>query len=119
MDDSLHRLYLAILAARSRDPGASRTAKLLRGGMEKIARKLAEEAVEVGIDAVLMRRQRVILESADLLYNLSVLWAASGVTPGDVTQELERRETLYGIAEKLPKPAKARNRRAGVRVAAG
>ena len=106
MDDSLHRLYLSILAARNRDPEVSRTAKLLRGGIEKIAKKLAEEAVEVGIDAVLMRRHRVILESADLLYNLSVLWAASGVTPGDVAREIERRETLFGIAEKLPKPEK-------------
>jgi phosphoribosyl-ATP pyrophosphohydrolase len=106
MDDSLHRLYLAVLAARTRDPASSRTSKLFQGGIEKIAKKLAEEAVEVGIDAVLMRRQRVILESADLLYNLTVLWAASSVTPGDVAQELDRREALYGIAEKLPKPGK-------------
>lgn len=109
MDDSLSRLYLAILAARARDPACSRTAKLFRDGIEKMAKKLAEEAVEVGIDAVLMRRQRVILESADLLYNLSVLWAASGVTPGEVTQELDRREMLYGIAEKLPKVGKAKS----------
>jgi phosphoribosyl-ATP pyrophosphohydrolase len=103
MDDSLHRLYRSVQAARTRDPALSRTAKLFQDGMEKMAKKLAEEAVEVGIDAVLMRRHRVILESADLLYNLSVLWAASGVTPDDVAHEVDRREQLYGIAEKLPK----------------
>jgi phosphoribosyl-ATP pyrophosphohydrolase len=115
MDDSLSRLYVAVMAARSRDPATSRTSKLFRDGIEKMAKKLAEEAVEVGIDAVLMRRQRVILESADLLYNLSVLWAASGVTPGEVTQEIDRRETLYGIAEKLPKSAKPRKKKAAPR----
>jgi phosphoribosyl-ATP pyrophosphohydrolase len=115
MDDSLSRLYLAIMAARSRDPASSRTSKLFRDGIEKMAKKLAEEAVEVGIDAVLMRRQRVILESADLLYNHSVLWAASGVTPGEVAQEIDRRETLYGIAEKLPKSGKAGKKKAGPR----
>jgi phosphoribosyl-ATP pyrophosphohydrolase len=115
MDDSLSRLYLAIMAARTRDPASSRTSKLFRDGIEKMAKKLAEEAVEVGIDAVLMRRQRVILESADLLYNLSVLWAASGVTPGEVAQEIDRRETLYGIAEKLPKSGKPGKKKAGPR----
>ena len=42
-------------------------------------------------------------ESADLLYNLTVLWAAAGVRPEDVWREMERREDLLGIAEKLPK----------------
>ena len=45
----------------------------------------------------------VIRESADLLYNLVVLWVASGVHPKDVWTEMERRERLLGIAEKLPK----------------
>ena len=42
-------------------------------------------------------------ESADLPYNLTVLWAAAGVQPEDVWREMERREHLLGIAEKLPK----------------
>ena len=63
----------------------------------------SEEAVEVGLDAVHMRRDRVILESADLLYNLAVLWAECGIRPEDVFHEISRREELYGIAEKLPK----------------
>jgi phosphoribosyl-ATP pyrophosphohydrolase len=47
----------------------------------------------------------VILESADLLYNLAVIWAQCGVSPEDVFTELDRRERIYGIAEKLPKQA--------------
>ena len=105
---SLERLYASVLAARGGDPATSRTAKLLGEGLPKMAKKLAEEAVEVGLDAVLKKRDHVILESADLLYNLCVLWAASDITPADVTAEIIRREKTYGIAEKLPKGAAAR-----------
>jgi phosphoribosyl-ATP pyrophosphohydrolase len=35
-----------------------------------------------------------------------VLWAECGITPDDVRAEMDRREQLYGIAEKLPKPMK-------------
>jgi phosphoribosyl-ATP pyrophosphohydrolase len=49
------------------------------------------------------RTEAVIRESADLIYNLVVLWAASGVHPQEVWMEMERRERLLGIAEKLPK----------------
>ena len=75
MSDSLERLYLAVLAAKDLDPAASRTARLYRRGTAKMAKKLAEEAIEVAIDAVNGDTQAVIRESADLLYNLSVLWA--------------------------------------------
>src|SRR4029078_11876037 len=47
----------------------------------------------------------VVRESADLLYNLTVLWASAGVKPEDVWREMERREKMLGIAEKLPKSA--------------
>jgi phosphoribosyl-ATP pyrophosphohydrolase len=105
MSDSLARLYRAVLAAKTADPTTSRTARLLRAGRSKMAKKLAEEAVEVVIDAMHGRSDAVIRESADLLYNLVVLWVASGVHPDDVWTEMERRERLFGIAEKLPKTA--------------
>ena len=61
------------------------------------------EAIEVVIDAVNGDTDAVIRESADLLYNLVVLWAHAGVRPDDVWAEMRRRELLFGIAEKLPK----------------
>ena len=103
MSDSLDRLYQAVLAARTADPATSRTARLLRSGRSKMAKKLAEEAVEVVIDAMHGHSDAVVRESADLLYNLVVLWVASGVHPKDVWMEMQRRERLFGIAEKLPK----------------
>ena len=103
MADSILRLHAAVLAARSRDPAQSRTARLASEGLPKMAKKLAEEAFEVGLEAVQGDRARTILESADLLYNLVVLWSEIGIAPEDVWREMDRREHLYGIAEKLPK----------------
>jgi phosphoribosyl-ATP pyrophosphohydrolase len=106
MSDSLERLYLAVIAAKDLDPAASRTARLFQRGPAKMAKKLAEEAIEVVIDAVNGKTEAVVRESADLLYNLTVLWASAGVRPEDVWREMERREHMLGIAEKLPKAAR-------------
>jgi phosphoribosyl-ATP pyrophosphohydrolase len=103
MADSINRLYQAVLGCRHDDPSTSRTARLLRSGRSKMAKKLAEEAVEVVIDAMHGDRFAVTKESADLLYNLVVLWVAAGIRPEDVWKEMDRRERLLGIAEKVPK----------------
>jgi phosphoribosyl-ATP pyrophosphohydrolase len=81
MSDSLDRLYASVVAARGRDPSTSRTAKLFRDGVQKMAKKLIEEAIEVGLDAVQMNREAAILESADVLYQLAVVWAECGISP--------------------------------------
>ena len=103
MNDSVARLYEAVIAARNADPAKSRTARLMRAGRAKMAKKLAEEAVEVVIDAMHGQPEAVVRESADLLYNLVVLWVHAGVRPEDVWAEMRRREALFGIAEKVPK----------------
>jgi phosphoribosyl-ATP pyrophosphohydrolase len=103
MTDSIDRLFDAVLAAKGSDPVVSRTARLLRAGRGKIAKKLGEEAVEVVIDALHGDSDAVVRESADLLYNLVVVWVACGVRPADVWKEMDRREQLFGIAEKLLK----------------
>ncbi|HEY5305619.1 MAG TPA: phosphoribosyl-ATP diphosphatase [Pseudolabrys sp.] len=103
MTDSVDRLYKAVIAARGSDPAKSRTARLLRAGRAKMAKKLAEEAVEVVIDAMNEQPEAVVRESADLLYNLIVLWVHSGIHPDQVWAEMRRRELMFGIAEKVPK----------------
>ena len=103
MADSVDRLYQQVIAAKDADPSVSRTARLLRAGRGKMAKKLAEEAVEVVIDAMSGEREAVVRESADLLYNLTVLWVSAGIHPDEVWKEMARRERLFGIAEKLPK----------------
>src|ERR1700754_4169475 len=103
MSDSVDKLYEAVLAAKHEDPSTSRTSRLLHAGRAKMAKKLGEEAFEVVIDALHGNRDAVVRESADLIYNLVVLWVASGVDPKDVWNEMARRERLFGIAEKLLK----------------
>lgn len=103
MPDAIERLYGQVLEARSADPAVSRTAKLWRDGHPKLAKKVAEEAIEVALEAVDGNREAMIRESADLIYNLVMLWASRDIRPGDVWGEMERRERLLGIAEKLPK----------------
>ena len=100
----LERLYQAVVAAKAPIRQLAHRAAVARGP-PKMAKKLAEEAIEVVIDAMNGKTEAVVRESADLLYNLIVLWVAAGVKPEDVWREMERRERLLGIAEKLPKAA--------------
>ncbi len=104
--DPLRTLYESIQTLR-RDPlsapEGSRTAKLLAQGRARMARKVGEEAIEVAIDAMRNDRGAVVMESADLLYNLVVLLADLEISPDEVMAEIQRRATIFGIAEKLPK----------------
>ncbi len=103
MSDSLERLFAAVHDLKKGDPARSRTARLIRAGRSKVAKKLGEEAVEVVIDAMQGDREAVVRESADLLYNLVVLWVSTCIRPQDVWSEMQRREEMFGIAEKIPK----------------
>jgi phosphoribosyl-ATP pyrophosphohydrolase len=105
MSDAIERLSKAVLARRFGDPATSKTAKLFLAGRSKMAQKLGEEAIEVAIDAARGDRPAVIVESADLIYQLVVLWAEMDIAPADVWDEMMRREQTQGIAEKLPKQA--------------
>lgn len=82
------------------DPRASHTAALLSRGAAKCAQKFGEEAVEAVIAAATGDRAELIAESADALYHLLVMLAASDVTLADVEAELARREGVSGLAEK-------------------
>jgi len=99
-------LFARILARKGVDPNLSYTAKLLRQGRLKCAKKLGEEAVETCLAAVAEDKTALANESADLLYHLLVLWADAGLSPSDIAAELARREGISGIAEK-----KARSKR--------
>lgn len=103
MTDSIRRLYDGVVATREGRNPSPRTERLFGKGRSFIAKKVAEEGVEVALEAVVADSSAVIRESADLIYNLVVLWADAGVAPEDIWAEMARREQLMGIAEKLPK----------------
>lgn len=96
----LDTLAATIASRAGGDPKLSYTAKLLKRGPAKIAKKLGEEGVEVAISAAQGSREEVVSESADLLFHLLTLWQAMGINPTDVMAELERRQSQSGIEEK-------------------
>jgi phosphoribosyl-ATP pyrophosphohydrolase len=102
----LDRLYAVIDSRRHADPETSYTARLFSRGREQIAKKLGEEAVEALIEGIRGDRPKLVGESADLLYHLLTLWAATKVKPAAVWTELARREGISGVAEKAARKHK-------------
>lgn len=87
----LTRLQATISDRQSSRGESSYTASLFEAGIDKIAQKVGEEAVEVVIEAKNDNTDRLLNESADLLFHLMVLWKAKGVTLEDVCGVLEQR----------------------------
>jgi phosphoribosyl-AMP cyclohydrolase / phosphoribosyl-ATP pyrophosphohydrolase len=74
----------------------SYTAKLFAGGVDRIGKKIGEEATEVVIAAKNADRGELVWETADLLYHALVLLAERGVSLDDVGAELSRRAKPTG-----------------------
>lgn len=104
--DVIERLYGVIESRRGTNPETSYTASLFAQGTKHIARRVGEEALELVLEAVRGDKDKLTLESADLIYHLLVLWADRGIAPADVWAELTRREGTSGIAEKKSRPPK-------------
>jgi len=100
MSETLDKLFATIASRKGSDPGTSYTAKLLAAGVEKCAKKFGEEATEAVIAAIQKDKAELAKESADVLYHLLVLWAASGITPQEVYAVLQSREGQSGLEEK-------------------
>ena len=96
----LDRLWEVVTSRRSADPSVSHSARLLARGTAKVAQKFGEEAVECVIEAIAGDRDKLIAESADVLYHLIVVWVNAGVRSEEVWAELTRREGVSGIDEK-------------------
>ena len=84
---------------------SSHSARLMARGTAKVAQKFGEEAVECVIEATIGNRAATVLESADVLYHLMVIWVDAGIRPEEVWAELARRQGISGIAEKAARPA--------------
>ena len=72
-------------------PEGSYTAHLFARGVNKIAQKVGEEAVETVIEAVAGNREAMIYEASDLIYHLLVLLEATGCSIADLERELSAR----------------------------
>ena len=85
--------YLSQVIARrhAEMPEGSYTTKLFTKGVDKIAQKVGEEAVETVIEAIAGRRDGFLYEASDLVYHLLVLLEQMGCTPADIERELSTR----------------------------
>ncbi len=98
--NTLAGLADAIELRRNAPPAESYTARLLSQGVEKCAKKLGEEAIELALAAVSANKPQITSEAADVFYHLLVLLAASEVSIADVMNDLEKRKGVSGLAEK-------------------
>lgn len=89
--DIISQLYRVILDRREKRPEGSYTTYLFNQGLDKICKKIGEEASEIIIAAKNKNREELIYEAADFVYHLLVLLAAAEVTPEEVAGELGRR----------------------------
>ncbi|MEY4669356.1 MAG: phosphoribosyl-AMP cyclohydrolase/phosphoribosyl-ATP pyrophosphatase [Pseudomonadota bacterium] len=69
----------------------SYTASLFKGGVDRLAQKVGEEAIEVVIEAKNGHRERLLSESADLVFHLMALWESQGVSLAEVCDVLRER----------------------------
>lgn len=100
-------LHAFLEERRKADPAESYTARLLAQGMPRVAQKVGEEGVETALAAVLLDKESpesragLAGEAADLIYHLTVLLLAAGVSPGEIAEVLARRHTSFGSVAAL------------------
>ncbi|MEG1634865.1 MAG: bifunctional phosphoribosyl-AMP cyclohydrolase/phosphoribosyl-ATP diphosphatase HisIE [Rikenellaceae bacterium] len=86
------RTLQEVIEQRKRDmPEGSYTTHLFTKGVNKMAQKVGEEAVETVIEAIACNDERLIYESSDLIYHLLVLLVSKGFTIADLEKELYKR----------------------------
>jgi len=88
---ALNELYATILERKEHPSEGSYTSSLFTQGLPRMAQKVGEEGTEVVVAALSQENARLVEELADLAYHVLVLMAAKGVSPEDVSRELEKR----------------------------
>ncbi len=91
MSDVLEKLFATIESRKTHPPPDSYTAKLFLAGENEIVKKVGEEAIEVIVAAKGQTNERLVSETADLIYHTMVLLAARGIAWSSVEEELVRR----------------------------
>lgn len=69
-------------------PEGSYTTSLFSSGINRMAQKVGEEAVETVIEAMAGNHERLVYESSDLIYHLLVLLTSQGISISDLEKEL-------------------------------
>ena len=98
-DYNIEKLFNDLLKKKNFDKKKSYTSTLLN---EKnlLAKKIGEESIEMILEYLDNNKVKIIHESADLLYHLSVMWISADIKPSDVWNELHKRKGKSGLEEK-------------------
>jgi len=99
-DDILQAVYQVIRERKANPSEQSYTASLMAKGIDKILKKLGEEATELVIAGKGGSRDEIVYETADLFFHTLVLLGYYDIVPDEVYAELRRRFGISGIAEK-------------------
>jgi phosphoribosyl-ATP pyrophosphohydrolase len=99
-DDILTALYRVIQERKANPTDSSYTASLMTKGIDKILKKIGEEATEVVIAGKGGKREEIVYETADLIFHNLVLLGFYDIEPEEVFAELRRRFGISGIEEK-------------------
>ena len=97
---TLHDLEKRVRDRAQAGPDISYTRRLLDRGVGHCAKKFGEEAVEAAIAAVAEDRDRMIAETADVLYHLLVVLHARGISLAEIEAALAERTRQSGLDEK-------------------
>lgn len=89
--DVLEELFSVIEGRKAERPEGSYVASLFNAGVDRIGKKVIEEAGEVVIAAKNPEQDRVVSEMADLWFHSLVLLSSRGLTPQDIWEELRKR----------------------------
>lgn len=100
MSDTLTKLAKVLEQRKGAAPDSSYVAQLYSKGLDKILKKVGEEATEVVMAAKDGDKDNVVYEVADLWFHTLVLLAQQDLSPDDVLKELDRRFGLSGLDEK-------------------
>ena len=104
-DDILQAIYQVLLDRKANPTDSSYTASLMQKGIDKILKKLGEEATELVIAGKGGVRDETVYEAADLFFHTLVLLAYRDIPLDAVYDELRRRFGRSGIEEKNSRPA--------------
>jgi phosphoribosyl-ATP pyrophosphohydrolase len=99
-DDIIAAVYRVIQERKANPSDSSYTASLMTKGIDKILKKIGEEATEVVIAGKGGKREEIVYETADLIFHSLVLLGYYDIDPEEVYNELRRRFGTSGIAEK-------------------
>ncbi len=104
-DDILQAVYRVILERKAHPTEKSYTASLMEKGVDKILKKLGEEATELVIAGKGGSRDEIVYEAADLFFHTLVLLGYRDIPLDDIYAELRRRFGISGIEEKESRPS--------------